>query len=277
MLSGALADGEPWVAGEGFYQLGEMRRVRGDIAGARRAYAQARDAGIDPQPGAALLELGDGDLPAACRMIDVALAEHSGIARVRLLRAAVEIALADGAVGPAAARAQELLAAAELHGTDGFRAWSLHAEGMVALARRDAELALSSLRRAHAAFRRTQQPYECARVLALLARAHELGGDPEQADSAMERSTQLLRDLGVAQEDAVARVARSGPLTTREAEVLARVALGDSNRDVARALVISEKTVGRHLANIYLKLDVGSRTAAAAWWHEHARATDRVP
>ncbi|WP_405216438.1 LuxR C-terminal-related transcriptional regulator [Agrococcus sp. Ld7] len=275
--SGALADGEPWVAGEGFYQLGEMRRVRGDVDGARRAYRQASETGIDPQPGAALLELDVGNLPGAARMIDVALAEHGGIARIRLLRAATEVALAGGAIDAAELYAQELVASADLHDTDGFRAWSLHAVGMVALARGDAEQALAALRRAHHAFQQTQQPFECARVLALLARGHELLGDAERAASARDRAAQLLRDLGVTAGSASAHETRAGPLTAREAEVLARVALGESNRDVADALVISEKTVGRHLANVYLKLDVGSRTAAAAWWHAHAGAADAVP
>ena len=58
-------------------------------------------------------------------------------------------------------------------------------------------------------------------------------------------------------------------LTPRETEVLAQVALGAGNREVAEALSISEATVRRHLANIYLKLGVTTRTAAAAWAHRH--------
>ena len=60
-VSADLAGGSPWVAGEGFYQLGELRRLRGDAPGAAEAYAQARAVGIDPQPGEALLALGAGD------------------------------------------------------------------------------------------------------------------------------------------------------------------------------------------------------------------------
>ena len=68
---------------------------------------------------------------------------------------------------------------------------------------------------------------------------------------------------------AVPADAAPGGLTKRELEVLAGVAAGASNRDVAKKLFISEKTVGRHLANIYVKLGVSSRTAAAAWAHEN--------
>ena len=64
-------------------------------------------------------------------------------------------------------------------------------------------------------------------------------------------------------------IAAPGGLTKREVEVLAGIAAGASNRDVAKQLFISEKTVGRHLANIYVKLGVSSRTAAAAWAHEN--------
>ena len=54
-------------------------------------------------------------------------------------------------------------------------------------------------------------------------------------------------------------------LTPREAEILMLVADGNTNRQVANALVISEKTVARHLANLYLKVGVSTRTAAVAW------------
>ena len=60
-----------------------------------------------------------------------------------------------------------------------------------------------------------------------------------------------------------------GGLTEREADVLAFTAAGASNKQTAEALFISQKTVGRHLANIYAKIGVSSRTAAAAWAHEH--------
>jgi DNA-binding NarL/FixJ family response regulator len=60
-----------------------------------------------------------------------------------------------------------------------------------------------------------------------------------------------------------------GGLTAREAEVLRLVASGRSNPQIAADLVLSEKTVARHLSNIFGKLDVGSRTAAAAYAFEH--------
>ena len=63
--------------------------------------------------------------------------------------------------------------------------------------------------------------------------------------------------------------AAPGGLTKREVEVLSSIASGATNREVAERLSISEKTVGRHLANVYAKLGVSSRTAAVAWAHEN--------
>ena len=63
--------------------------------------------------------------------------------------------------------------------------------------------------------------------------------------------------------------ANAGGLTAREVEVLRLVAKGRSNPEIAAALVLSEKTVARHLSNIFAKLDVTSRTAAAAWAFQH--------
>jgi DNA-binding NarL/FixJ family response regulator len=58
-------------------------------------------------------------------------------------------------------------------------------------------------------------------------------------------------------------------LTAREVEVLALVATGKTNREIAAALVISEHTVARHVQNILAKLGVSSRTAAGAFAFEH--------
>src|SRR5690606_22267951 len=269
-----LAGGNPWIAGEGFYQLGELRRLRGAAAAAREAFAQARESGIDPQPGEALLALQTGDGAAAWMAIRAALASRGPMARVRLLRAGVEIALSQGQVAGARDLAAELRAAADEYRSPGFRAWADHAEGMLALADGDARRALAALRQAEVAFRRQRQAFEHARVLALLARAHEVLGDRIAAAGAQSAADEIVQRLGAhpdAVRTAVPVAASTGPLTAREAEVLALVAEGASNRQVADALFLSEKTVGRHLANIYAKIGVGSRTAAASWWRENSR------
>lgn len=62
---------------------------------------------------------------------------------------------------------------------------------------------------------------------------------------------------------------RGSTLTEREREVLTLIADGRSNREIARALVLSEKTVKTHVSNILMKLDVSDRTQAALWAVRH--------
>ncbi|MHC3000083.1 LuxR C-terminal-related transcriptional regulator [Microbacterium sp. HJ5] len=262
-----LAGGNPWVAGEGFYQLGELRRRRGDAAGAREAFALARASAIDPQPGEALLLVAEGRAADARSMLSISLAGRDAVARVRLLRAVVETALACGDRDGADAAARELQDAAVRFGSEGFAAWSAHADGMRALAAGDDATAIAALRRAEAFFRSDRQPYELARVLLLEAGAYEQSGDAAAATVAGSEARSILVRLGVEEEDSAPTAPTHGPLTPREREVLALVAEGSGNREVAQRLFISEKTVGRHLANVYLKIGVGTRTAAAAWWH----------
>jgi DNA-binding NarL/FixJ family response regulator len=66
---------------------------------------------------------------------------------------------------------------------------------------------------------------------------------------------------------------RGGSLTDREREVLSLIADGRSNREIARALVLSEKTVKTHVSNILMKLDLADRTQAALWAVRHGIGT----
>ncbi|MFI2706602.1 response regulator transcription factor, partial [Nocardioides sp. CER28] len=113
-----------------------------------------------------------------------------------------------------------------------------------------------------------------ARVRVRLARALDLVGDPEAAAYELDTARAGFDALGAAADLAGLEVADSlpGGLTAREAEVLRLVATGRSNRAVADALVLSEKTVARHLANIYTKLGISSRSAATAYAYDHGLA-----
>ncbi|WP_432014561.1 response regulator [Streptomyces cucumeris] len=73
----------------------------------------------------------------------------------------------------------------------------------------------------------------------------------------------------LSQEDSGGGQGRGGTLTEREREVLALIADGRSNREIARALVLSEKTVKTHVSNILMKLDLADRTQAALWAVRH--------
>ncbi|MBC2879361.1 MULTISPECIES: response regulator [Streptomyces] len=73
----------------------------------------------------------------------------------------------------------------------------------------------------------------------------------------------------LAQDDTGGTQGRGNALTEREREVLALIADGRSNREIARALVLSEKTVKTHVSNILMKLDLADRTQAALWAVRH--------
>ncbi|KAF2417198.1 LuxR C-terminal-related transcriptional regulator [Microbacterium sp. B35-30] len=267
-----LGSDHPWVAGEGWHQLGEIRRLRGDAAGARAAYGRARSAGVDPVPGEALLVLAEGEPERAAAMITTSLEERDRMGRARLLRPGVEIALATGRTEWAQQLLDELEADARAFGSDGFQAWAAHAGGMTMLHDGDAEGAIGRLHVALDLFRRLRQPWEQANVLYWLASAHERRGDAALAGQLREQAGVIFERLGAPPVvvRSVSATADGGPLTAREREIVELVAQGRANRQIAEELYISEKTVSRHLANVYVKLDVGSRTAAAAWWHEQA-------
>jgi DNA-binding NarL/FixJ family response regulator len=275
--SGAELEGRnDWVAAEAFYQLGEIRRLRGDRDGARAAYARARALGTDAQPGEALLRHAGGDGAGAWAGLSGALAGRDRLASARLLAAGVPLALALGMADEAERWCDRLQAVAADFDTPGFRGWAAHARGAVQVARgRDAD-AVASLESAAHAYRALHCRYELAQVHELLAAAHLGAGRPGVAAADRATALAIYTELGALPD--VRRLADArlpGGLTDREGEVLALVSAGLSNREVARALVISEKTVSRHLANIYTKLEVPSRTAAAAWAHEHGVRSPR--
>jgi len=157
-----------------------------------------------------------------------------------------------------------------------LRAVSGHARGAVLLGEGDVRAALVVLRRARAAWRDLDAPYEAARVQVMIGLACRELGDRNTATMELDAARSIFRQLRAAPD--LARVEALSPtagpkapmgLTGRELEVLALVATGKTNREVAAALVISEHTVARHVQNILAKLGVSSRTAASAFAFEH--------
>ena len=271
--SRALVEVNAWAAAEGYYQLGEVRRLKGDFDGAATAFAEARTLGLDPQPGEALLACRRGDSAAAWTSIRLALAGGDRLARVRLLRAAVEIALGRDALSEAENYCRELEADAKAFGTPGFRAWAAHARGAVAVRRGDFGVALESLQSALREYRVQQSRYETAEVYEWMALAKRGLGDREGAAADAATADAIYAQLGV-EPAGICGVPTPGGLTRRELDVLARIARGATNRQVAEQLHLSDKTVGRHLANIYAKLGVSTRTAAANWAFQQGVLTD---
>ena len=264
-------------AGAAYYQLAELHRLRGDFVQADEAYRLASQAGRTPQPGLALLRLSQGQIDASDASIRLALQEaRNPRARVLLLCAAVEIMLAKNDVAAARETCDELAQVAERLDVPFPRAASSQARGALALADGQPVAALELLREARAAWQELDAPYELARSRVLLGLAYRQLGDDEGAQLEFDAAHEAFEKLGAA--PAVSRVAalnaQASPqpgagLTGREIEVLRLVATGAKNRTIAGRLRISEKTVARHLSNIFTKLDLPSRAAATAYAYKH--------
>jgi len=274
-----LANFDLGTVAEGSYQVGEVRRLRGDLAGAEQAFRRAHALGRDPQPGLALLRLAQGRVDAAAASIRAALAAESRdrLARARLCAAQVEIALEAGVIEAARRASAELEETATIYRSSGLEAAAPQARGAVLLADGRPAEALQALRLACLRWQRLNAPYEAARVRLLLARAYDALGNQDAAALELDAAEAVFTRLGATLDaKRVAQLRRRTPLpgglTEREAEVLALVAAGKTNREIAASLCISEKTVARHLSNIFTKLGLPTRTAAAAYAFEHGLA-----
>lgn len=269
-----LADMNVGVVAEGHYVIGELCRLRDDLAGAEEAYDLAHELGRDPQPGLALLRLAGGRADAAGRALRTALAgTDQPMNRAPLLAAQVDVAAATGDADLARQAADELVGVADTYGTAGLVAAARQASGTARLAVGEPERALPLLRDAVRRWRELDAAFHAARARCVLARALEAIGDVDAAGREIDTATAVFAQLGAASAarelDDPRRVVLPGGLSSREAEVLACVAAGFANRKIASELSISERTVERHVANIFGKLDVSSRTEAAGYAFEH--------
>ncbi|MCT9081544.1 helix-turn-helix transcriptional regulator [Streptomyces fulvoviolaceus] len=261
------------VAGGAYYQLAELHRLRGEYAEAEQAYRDTLRYGWDTQPGLALLRLAQGRGKSAAAAIRRALAEtREPMRRARLLPAAVEI-LAGDDPAEAARATDELDLIARAHDTAALRAMAGQARGAVRLAEGDAQEALPALREAGRLWRELEVPYEAARVGVLVGLACRALGDEDGAGLEFDAARQTFGRLGAGPDAGrVGRLVGGGDrsvLSPRELEVVRLLAQGRTNHAIAAELVLSEKTVARHVSNIFAKLDVGSRTAVAAYAFEH--------
>jgi ATP/maltotriose-dependent transcriptional regulator MalT len=278
-----LAEMNVDVVAEAHYQRAELFRLRDDLPAAEREYRRAEKLGRNPQPGLALLRLAQGQVDQAAAGLRVALASIPAATprRARLLVAQAEIALAEGDLATAIDADRELAQIADRLPTPGFTAWSHHTSGAVALAQDQVQEALDHLQGALQAYGELEAPFHAARVRVGMADALERLGDAKAAEAERDSAAALYAQLGARQQLRLLANRRqlthlAVGLTEREAEVLSQIAAGSTNKYVAATLVISEKTVARHLANIYLKLGVTSRTAAASWAYRHGLVRPRA-
>lgn len=203
------------------------------------------------------------------------------VSRARLLPAHVEILLAQGDVSEARAAVSELSDISGMLDSAYLRARTESADGAVRLAEGDVSGAVGVLGRATAAWQALDAPYELGRTRVLMAEACRRLGDDDTWQMELDAARRGFEELGAAADlDHVEELSGSSPpadrgiLSPRESEVLALVAGGRTNRRIAEELVISEKTVARHVSNIFTKLGVSSRAAATAYAYRNGLVPD---
>ncbi|MBI4218737.1 MAG: DNA-binding response regulator [Chloroflexi bacterium] len=261
------------AVGAAYYRRAELHRLRGEFAEAEGAYRQASRWGRAPEPGLPLLRLAQDQVDAARAAIRRAAGEvQDRTARSRILAASVEISLVAGDVPAARAAATELAEFAAGFEALFLDAVSAQATGAVHSAEGNPRDALITLRQAWTAWQKLEAPYEAARVRLLIGLACRQLGDEDGAEMEFDAARRVFARLGAAPDLArVKALSRKGTgrapggLTAREVEVLRLVAAGKTNREIASTLVISERTVARHVQNIFARLGVGSRSAATAY------------
>jgi DNA-binding CsgD family transcriptional regulator len=261
------------AAAAALYQQAEVHRLQGAFAAAEEAYRSASQLGLEPHPGLALLRLVQGRTDAAATAIRrVVSATADRLKRMSLLPAYIEIALAGDDVEDARSACRELEDLARSFGTEVPIAIAAEARGAVDLVDGNVQAAVGSLRCAFEVWQRIEAPYAAARVRVLIGLACRALGDADSAGLEIDAARSIFERLGatpdLARVDSLMKCApssRSHGLTPRELQVLRLIATGETNKAIAHELCLSERTIERHLSNIFIKLDLSTRAAATAW------------
>jgi DNA-binding CsgD family transcriptional regulator len=261
----AVRAARPAEVHDALARLAELRRRQG-----RRDEAAALVERAEHHPIAIVcrgwLALERGDAAAA---VDGAarylrLLGAANVERAPGLELLAEAYVAAGRSADAAGAAQELRAIADAAGTDPLQGAARFAAGCAEAAARTFDAAREAFEDAVVLLGRSRLPFETARARVALSRALRSLGRGDAARSELDRALEAFGELGAVGEERRAQQRGTSELTRREREVLRLVAQGKTNADIATALVLSEHTVHRHVANILTKLAVPSRAAAVA-------------
>jgi DNA-binding CsgD family transcriptional regulator len=265
------------TAAAALYRQGEVHRLRGELTLAEQTYKQACDSGFDPQPGLALLLVARGDIDAAAHAAKrLLITTTDRLRRAQVLPACIEILLATGELEQPREACSELEELAASLGMETLQAAAAQARGAVRLAEGDAKSALPCLHRAAELWQRVGAPYSAARARVLLGRACRAFGDRAGAALEIEAGRAVFERLGAVLDLKGLEAPSESPpprpphpLTERELEILRFIATGKTNKSIAAALFLSEKTIERHVSNVFTKLGVPTRAAATAYAYEH--------
>lgn len=218
--------------------------------------------------GQAQIAFARGDSDVARDLLSGFFAVVEGVPRERLAEALslrVSLELERGDQAAASAAAQELSEVAESVHTSSMIATAALANGRLAAAAGDLVEARAQIERAIGLWMGARAPYDAATARIALSDVLVANGDDALAKLERDRAEALFAELGASDQNGEAGAKpESGPLSLREREVLALVADGLGNDEIAERLVLSPHTVHRHVANIRLKLDQPTRAAAVA-------------
>ena len=262
-----------WVGGP-LVGLAELRRRQGRPGDAERLLDRA-GASAKAHLCRARLALDRGRTQQAVDRLERLLRQlpaDRGLDRAPALELLVHARAARGELEEAGAAVEALREVQRQVGTAPLGACADMAEGALACARGDHERARALLEDAVDCFERAGAPFEAARARLELATCLVALGRAEaaeqEANAALERLLELGAELDAGRARRILATAAGGSLgdlTPREREVLCLIAEGLTNRVIAERLVVSEHTVHRHVTNLLRKLDLPSRTAAAAY------------
>jgi ATP/maltotriose-dependent transcriptional regulator MalT len=288
---------QPALAAEALVRLADLRCRQGQLDAAAELLARAESppfralVGDFCLLGRAALALAGNDVEAAIELAEHflrAIPEENRLERIGGLEVLLVALVAHGDHRRAATVLDEIRAIASSVATKPMQATVRFAEGMLGMAAADYEMAKCCFEDAVELWSRSSTPYETALARLGLAQALLALGRTQVANQQAREALDALQQLGAlpdaARAAAMMREIVTTPhthrgatsvisnLTPRELEVLCLIAAGKSNRDIARELVLSIRTVERHISNIYAKIGASgpaARATAAAYALRH--------